>query len=57
MNISSTSDQLLQELSYLRSDIDLMRETGSSPDAVRRRELKALEVAMQLKAECHKVIQ
>lgn len=57
MNVYSTRNQLWGELTSLRIDIRLLKMGGGDPKAVRERELKALDVALQLKAECSGALQ
>lgn len=57
MSIHATRNQLWGELTSLRIDIVLLKMAGNDSETLRERELKALQVAIQLKAECAKVPQ
>lgn len=57
MSIHSTRNQLWGRLTALRIDIALLKMSGHDPGTLRLREIEALQVAIQLKAECAKVMQ
>lgn len=44
--------RLWGELTSLRIDIALLKIAGNDPDTLRDREMKALQVALQLRAAC-----
>lgn len=52
-----TRNQLVGELTRLRIDVKLRKFAGEQSESLRRDEMRALQVALQLKAECHKVLQ
>lgn len=57
MSLYSTRNQLWGRLTSLRIDIALLKMAGNDPKTLRLREMEALHVAIQLKAECAKVLQ
>ena len=57
MNIEYTRMQLWVELISLRIDIELLKIAGDDSATLRSREIRALQVANQLKAECARTLQ
>ncbi len=57
MNAHATRNQLWGKLTALRIDIKLRKIAGEQSESLRQAELQALQVAVQLRAECNKVLQ
>lgn len=57
MNVYFTRNQLWGRLTALRIDIVLLKMAGDDPETLRLRQIEALQVAIQLRAECSKVMQ
>jgi hypothetical protein len=57
MNVYFTRNHLWGRLTSLRIDIALLKMAGNDTEILRQLEIEALQVAIQLKAKCAKVLQ
>lgn len=57
MNFASTQTQLWGELTRLRIDVKLRKIAGERSESLRNDEMRALQVAVELKAVCERTVQ
>lgn len=57
MNLPLTRNQLWGELTRLRMDVELRKIAGEQSEALRQDEMRALQIALELKATCEARIQ